>query len=96
MVEKACSDIVAAYPNGDDAVKLSVNISPKQLKLKHFADDFHNTILRSGIDISRVTIEITENVLLEDQASVTPPILHELRELGFSISLMTLVQVSRH
>lgn len=86
VVEKACSDIVAAYPNGDDAVKLSVNISPKQLKLKHFADDFHNTILRSGIDISRVTIEITENVLLEDQASVTP-ILHELRELGFSISL---------
>ncbi|WCE30885.1 bifunctional diguanylate cyclase/phosphodiesterase [Vibrio sp. SCSIO 43137] len=86
VLQTACRDMMALFPDDQSKVKLSVNISPKQLKLPHFADDFYTSIKESGINANRVTLEITENVLLDDKESVAP-ILEELRALGFGISL---------
>lgn len=86
VLKTACTDVLSYSPNGDNAIKLSVNISPSQLKLLNFADDFYSAVIDSSIDVERITIEITENVLLEDQESALP-ILQELRHLGFGISL---------
>lgn len=86
VLQTACRDMMALFPDGESKVKLSVNISPKQLKLPHFADDFYTSIQESGIQANRITLEITENVLLDDKESVAP-ILEELRALGFGISL---------
>jgi EAL domain-containing protein (putative c-di-GMP-specific phosphodiesterase class I) len=65
---------------------LSVNISPVQLKLPHFSDEIREIIRDVGIDICRITLEITENVLVEDLEAVSP-ILQELKDFGFGISL---------
>lgn len=86
VTKKACDDIVAYFPNGRGAIKLSINISPKQFKLTSFTSDFFEIIEESGIDSERVTIEITENILLNDQESINP-ILQEFRRCGFGISL---------
>lgn len=86
VFRQACSDMLSFSPNGPDAVKLSVNISPVQLKLPHFSDEIREIIREIGIDIQRITLEITENVLVEDLESVSP-ILQELKDFGFGISL---------
>lgn len=86
VLKTACADVLSCSPNGENAINLSVNISPTQLKSLHFADDFYSAVVDSSIDVDRITIEITENVLLDDQASALP-VLEELRCLGFGISL---------
>ena len=86
VFRQACSDILSFSPNGPDAVGLSVNISPVQLRLPNFSLELKEVAEFVGIDIHRVTLEITENVLLGDLEAVSP-ILQELKELGFGISL---------
>lgn len=73
-------------PNGTNAIMLSVNISPKQLIKKGFLSRIMKIVSRTGIDVSRITFEITENILISDLKSVSP-ILLELQKLGFGISL---------
>ncbi|MDG3087914.1 cache domain-containing protein [Vibrio hannami] len=86
VFRRACEDISLLSRNGDDALKVSVNISPKQLLNPDFSQYLEEIVRDVGIDISRVTLEITENVLLDDLNKVTP-ILMSLRNMGFGISL---------
>jgi diguanylate cyclase (GGDEF)-like protein len=82
----ACHDLHAISPNGRSALDISINISPKQLADQDLPTKLHAITKEIGIDISRITLEITENVLLEDIDKVTP-ILHQFRALGFELSL---------
>ncbi len=86
VFRKACEDILAASPNGKQALNISINISPKQLIVPHFSERLLNIVHTLAIDISRITLEVTENVLLEDLKH-TSGILHQLRNYGFGISL---------
>ncbi|MDP5253285.1 MULTISPECIES: EAL domain-containing protein [unclassified Vibrio] len=83
---QACKDILAISPNGPDALNVSVNISPKQLKIKTFPRVLLTIASDVGIDISRITLEITENVVLEDLSRACFA-LKQLKKLGFGISL---------
>lgn len=83
---QACRDIVALSPNGPDALELSINISPLQLTRTDFSERVYSLATETGIDVNRVTLEITENVLIEDLDKVKPTLI-KLRELGFGISL---------
>ena len=86
VFERACTDILNFSPNGPDAVGLAINISPVQLMLPNFSIEIKNVVKSVGIDINRVTLEITENVLLGELDAVSP-ILKELKNSGFGISL---------
>ncbi|UGA56117.1 bifunctional diguanylate cyclase/phosphodiesterase [Vibrio sp. VB16] len=86
VFRRACEDIMSISPNGKDAIDISVNISPKQLVMPGFSTRLVEIIDDVGISIERITLEITENVLIDDVDMVTP-ILHHLRNLGFGISL---------
>ncbi len=86
IIEKACQDIVEWMPNDVSNIKLSINISPKQLMKSNFVGMFTQCISSSGIDATRVTVEITENVLINDEIKVSP-VLQSLRDIGFSVSL---------
>ncbi|WP_244225156.1 bifunctional diguanylate cyclase/phosphodiesterase [Vibrio aquaticus] len=86
VIRTACQTIVKACPNGDNALGLSINISPSQLIAKDFLSVLNTIIDEEKIDRQRITIEITENVLIDDLEIVTP-ILTQLREHGFAISL---------
>ncbi|WGW01344.1 cache domain-containing protein [Vibrio sp. YMD68] len=86
VIERSCQEIINHYPNGDDSLALSINVSPSQLIAKNFIHDLTSTVDRLGIDRHRITVEITENVLINDLEIVTP-ILKQLRESHFSISL---------
>jgi len=86
VLQQACEDIVRFQENGANAVMVSVNISPKQLIQQGFINRVVNIVGKSNIDITRVTLEITENILISELENVSP-ILQELQRIGFGISL---------
>lgn len=86
VLQKACEDMLMFVPNGHNPAMVSVNLSPKQIIQPGFVDRVEDIVNKTGIDISRVTLEITENILISDLASVSP-ILKELQQIGFGISL---------
>ncbi|MGX9416406.1 bifunctional diguanylate cyclase/phosphodiesterase [Vibrio sp. WJH972] len=82
----SCQDIITISPNGKDALNISINISPKQLIDEDLPHKLQTISQQVGIDIPRITLEITENILLDDIERVTP-ILHQFRTIGFGLSL---------
>lgn len=82
----ACEDILSYSPNSSHAIKVSINISPKQLMRETFAEELLTITNDVGIDVERINLEITENVLINDMDKVAP-VLNMLRNLGFGISL---------
>lgn len=65
---------------------VSINISPKQLIQKGFVNDVYCVTREFDIDSRLITLEVTENVFIEELDNVKP-IIEELRHLGFHISL---------
>ncbi|CDS98007.1 bifunctional diguanylate cyclase/phosphodiesterase [Vibrio coralliirubri] len=86
VLRKACEDTLRLMPNGPEAVCVSVNVSPKQVFELGFDDKVIRLIEEVGIDPCRVTLELTENILIKD-LHIVEPILKRLREYGFGISL---------
>lgn len=86
VLDKACDDIGRRFPSSDSNLKLSVNISPKQLMSDNFVTQLQSIVSRHNLPSHRITLEITENVLINDLPAVTP-IITRLKALGYSISL---------
>ncbi len=86
VIKQACQDILTLSPNSAAALKLSLNISPKQLLHDLFVEQLTGVIESIGIDVSRITLEVTESMPIRDLVKITP-VLQQLQLLGFSISL---------
>jgi diguanylate cyclase (GGDEF)-like protein len=69
-----------------DGVKVAVNLSPVQFRGGTVVLDVVAALGASGLPGSRLEVEITETVLLED-TEATISTLKQLRELGVSISM---------
>lgn len=72
--------------NWPEAEKLFLNISPRQLGDGNLCDAIAANLDRFGISPSRLEVEVTESVLLDDDESRLA-CLHEIRNLGVSIAL---------
>ncbi|MBB4301040.1 Amt family ammonium transporter [Rhodobium orientis] len=68
------------------AARISVNVSPLQFRDRGFLDSVRNALEESGLKAERLEIEITENVLIEDDERALE-ILKALKKLGVGISL---------
>jgi diguanylate cyclase (GGDEF)-like protein/PAS domain S-box-containing protein len=65
---------------------VSVNLSPAQMRSPNLLPTVINALAASGVDASRLELEITETVLMHDtQANLA--VLHQLRALGIRIAL---------
>ena len=78
----ACKEIA----NWPDPIKVAINVSPAQLKHRHFLKTVTAALEASGAAPSRVQLEITETVLMQNTFS-TLQSLHALRDLGVQIAL---------
>lgn len=67
-------------------LRVSVNISPVQLRLPGLIERFAATLEATGVSASQFDLEITEGVLLDDDAR-THAVLAGLRRMGFSLVL---------
>ena len=80
VLQTACAD-AAKWPK---QLRVSVNLSPIQFKNLNLVKVILGSLASSGLSASRLELEITESLLLEDDAK-TIAMLHELRSLGARI-----------
>ncbi len=67
-------------------VRVAVNLSANQFRRGNVVKTIQEALAETGLDPSRLEIEITESVLFQDTRA-TRAILHELRDFGVRISL---------
>ena len=81
-LKQACKD-AATWP---EPIKVTVNLSAIQFE----GGDLHKVVMdalrESGLEPHRLELEITESVLLRDEAAVHE-VLHKLRDIGVKIAL---------
>jgi diguanylate cyclase (GGDEF)-like protein len=86
IVETACREVAKFCRETEQDIQLSINISPQRISNPIVVDSLANLINKSSMPCSRVTLEITENILIEDTQQVKPN-LTRLRKRGFHIAL---------
>jgi len=74
-----------AYP-GAAELWLSVNLSSRQFLHPELEQEIHAALAETGFPPSRLRLEITESVILDDAAAVGA-ILHRLREMGIRVAI---------
>ncbi|MDB5516731.1 MAG: diguanylate cyclase/phosphodiesterase [Tardiphaga sp.] len=82
VLATACAE-AAGWPAH---VRLAVNVSPVQFRSPTLALTVASALAASGLDASRLELEITEAVLIHDDETALA-ILHQLRALGVRIAL---------
>lgn len=82
VIRQALSD-AATWP---DTISISINLSPTQMRSPSLVSTVVQALAQSGVAASRVCLEITESVLMQDSESNIET-LHKLRSFGLQISL---------
>lgn len=87
VLETACAQIRdwASVPAGRD-LRLAVNVSARQFRQPDFVATVRHLLTQAGADPSRLKIEITESVVLDDLGDTFAK-MNELKSLGVSFSL---------
>ncbi|MEP6564404.1 MAG: EAL domain-containing protein [Mesorhizobium sp.] len=81
-LRRACT-VAAGWPNG---LRVAVNVSAVQIKSGGFARSVISALAFSGVPASRLELEITETVLMDESDTVLKT-LGQLRDLGIRIAL---------
>lgn len=85
VLNQVCRDLAAMRLSGLDLPKVSVNVSPRQLRRgPGMVEDFCRTLLRFGEPVERFAFEVTENALMEEGGSV---VLEAFHAAGFLLSI---------
>lgn len=82
VLRRACAEAMK-WPSN---IRIAVNLSPAQFKMRNLAQMVMSALAQSGLPAHRLELEITESVLLLENAS-TLATLHQLRGLGVRISM---------
>ncbi len=88
VLERACRQVQQwqARSEADPPLKLSVNLSARQLQYDGLTEDVRRALHRSALDPSQLVLELTETSLLgaEDLSALA---LVDLKNLGISIAI---------
>jgi diguanylate cyclase (GGDEF)-like protein/PAS domain S-box-containing protein len=82
VLREACTE-AAKWPAD---IKVAVNLSPVQFRSRNLVQVVISALAHSGLSPRRLELEITESLFLAETAA-NLAILHQLRELGVSISM---------
>jgi diguanylate cyclase (GGDEF)-like protein len=82
ILHTGCTEAVRWPPH----VKIAINISPVQFRKSNLIDVILCSLVESGLPPERLELEITEQVLLENDPEYLST-LHQLRNIGVSIAL---------
>ena len=82
VLGRACADAIE-WPGN---ITVAVNVSPVQLKNMSFIDVVKNALKNSGLPASRLQLEVTELVLMQDDNAASS-LLRQLKDLGVSIAM---------
>ncbi len=85
VLAQACSTL-ARWQSEGHAIRVSVNLAPRQILDDDLVETVRLACDRSGADPSGLVLEITENALIET-LGVARTRLHELKKLGVALAL---------
>jgi diguanylate cyclase (GGDEF)-like protein len=85
VLEQACRQAARWHRQGY-AIGISVNVSTRQLEHREFAAEVGEALQKSGLDPAKLTLEITETVLMR-KPDATAHLLGELKTLGVRIAV---------
>ncbi len=85
VLEQSCL-LLARPAFAGQLVRLSVNLSARQFRQPDFVDELRQMLARSGADPTRLTLEVTEGLVIDDFDDVVAK-MHELVALGVEFSL---------
>ncbi len=81
VLRRACRE-ARRWPN----LRIAVNVSPVQFRQRHFVETVRSIIEQSGIEASRLDLELTEGVLIQD-AEQAEAVIIALRAIGVRMGL---------
>ncbi len=84
-LDRACTQ-GAAWRQRGYPLNISVNVSARQLERTEFVQEVRSALDHSGLDPARLTLEITETVLMREP-EITAHLLIELKALGVRIAV---------
>ncbi len=88
VLNQACAqatELHRSFPEAS-AMKISVNLSIKQLQSETIVDDVRGALHRAGLAADRLVLEITESVMMAD-TELALLRLHALKELGVQLAM---------
>jgi diguanylate cyclase (GGDEF)-like protein len=86
VLQQACQQARAWRDAGLGEITLAVNISPRQFQHPDFMSMVKEAIATSGVDATRLELEITESAVM-DEAESTIHAMQALRELGLHLAI---------
>ncbi len=87
VLESACAQLKAwELSPATSQLRLAVNVSPRQFRHPTFVDDVKRALDMSGIHGHRLTLELTEGVVLDDVVDSIAK-MHALKALGIGLSM---------
>ena len=85
-VQTRALELAAAWPTDLATLRLSVNVTARDIARPGFATAFLEMLASSGFEAARTTVEITEDALIEDLPAAAAA-LTRLREGGCAVAL---------
>ena len=86
VLEHACAQNMGWQRQGLPAVRVGVNLSPRQFVDPNLLNDVRNALGQSGMPPSSLELEITESMVMQDLAR-TVRLLNEIKDLGITLSI---------
>jgi diguanylate cyclase (GGDEF)-like protein len=86
VINEACKQLKSLEGKGFSDVGISVNVSIPQFKRENFVDSIIDATVKHQIEPSKLELEITENILM-DEPQVVIDALVKVKEKGVSIAL---------
>lgn len=86
VFRKACEEYAKMGGHDLPAFDLSINLSASQFCRKHLSEELARILEETGVEPTRVELELTESILLEDTESSIAT-LTDLKDLGFRIAM---------
>lgn len=86
VLQTACRQLAAWNDMGLQPIRMSVNVSPRQLRSPDFVDEVRQALMTNGADPNYLKLELTESMLVTD-VSETAAKMRALKALGVRFSL---------
>ena len=86
VLGQACRDLALLHAAGFVDLKVHVNMAAPEFSNKSLPHELHALVAASGLQPHRLSLELTEGMLMTRPDQVIP-VMRELRQLGFGISL---------
>jgi diguanylate cyclase (GGDEF)-like protein len=86
VIEEACRQLSEWSKKSFELKSVAINVTPASLLDKNINEHIYKHLRLADFEASRLDLEITESVLLED-VDIVLPIIRELKDFGVSISI---------